>query len=130
MALGAGTVMVGQHAAALLAGRFTREVSRRLLDLGFDTVDIHPELLAREGDPSARFIFGKQVSPSLRLVYSIGLNDPEAHYYQASSGSGRARGEPQGAARGERHLYLLARPAAAAWAGRPAASASRSRRRG
>ena len=79
---GAGAGLVGQQAAALLAGRFTREVSRGLLDLGFDTVDIRPELIALEGDPGARFTFGKQVGPSLRLVYSIGLNNPEAQYYQ------------------------------------------------
>jgi outer membrane protein insertion porin family len=81
--LDASTVVLGRHAAALLAGRFTRTVARQLMSLGFDQVDIQPELLAREGDPSARFVFGKQVSPNLRLVYAVGLNDPEARYYQA-----------------------------------------------
>jgi translocation and assembly module TamA len=82
LALASGASLVGQQAAALLAGRFTREVARGLLDVGFDTVDIQPELIALEGDPGARFTFGKQVGPALRLVYSIGLNNPEAQYYQ------------------------------------------------
>jgi outer membrane protein assembly factor BamA/autotransporter translocation and assembly factor TamB len=80
--LASGANLVGQQAAALLAGRFTREVARGLLDLGFDTVDIQPELIALEGDPGARFTFGKDVAGRVRLVYSIGLNNPEAQYYQ------------------------------------------------
>jgi outer membrane protein insertion porin family len=82
LAQASGVGVVGQQAAALLAGRFTREVARGLLDLGFDTVDIRPELIALEGDPGARFTFGKQVGGGVRLVYSIGLNNPEAQYYQ------------------------------------------------
>jgi translocation and assembly module TamA len=81
--LDASTVVLGRHAAALLAGRFTRTVARQLMSLGFDQVDIQPDLLAREGNPSARFVFGKQVSPNLRLIYAVGLNDAEARYYQA-----------------------------------------------
>ena len=81
--LDSSTAVLGQEAATLLAGRFTRQISRQLLSLGFDQVDIQPELLAREGDPSARFVFGKQVSHNLRLIYALGLNDPEARYYQA-----------------------------------------------
>jgi outer membrane protein assembly factor BamA/autotransporter translocation and assembly factor TamB len=79
--LSSGANLVGAQAAALLAGRFTREVARGLLDLGFDTVDIQPELIALEGDPGARFTFGKQVTGGMRLIYSIGLNNPEAQYY-------------------------------------------------
>ncbi|HVR69518.1 MAG TPA: translocation/assembly module TamB domain-containing protein, partial [Vicinamibacteria bacterium] len=80
--LSSGANLVGQQAAALLAGRFTREVARGLLDLGFDTVEIQPELIALEGDPGARFTFGKQVGSGVRLIYSVGLNNPEAQYYQ------------------------------------------------
>jgi len=82
LVLSSGANLVGQQAAALLAGRFTREVARGLLDLGFDTVEIQPELIALEGDPGARFTFGKQVGSNVRLVYSLGLNNPEAQYYQ------------------------------------------------
>ena len=81
--LGTGTVIVGEQAAALLAGRFTRQIARQLIDLGLDQVDIQPELLAREGDPSARFTFGKQLTGNLRLVYSRSLANAEAEYYQA-----------------------------------------------
>jgi outer membrane protein assembly factor BamA/autotransporter translocation and assembly factor TamB len=83
VALSSGAWVVGEQAAALLAGRFTRAVSKELLDLGLDQVDIQPELLAREGEPSARFTFGKQFGRTLRLVYSTSLSDTEAQYYQA-----------------------------------------------
>jgi outer membrane protein assembly factor BamA/autotransporter translocation and assembly factor TamB len=83
VALTSGAWVVGEQAAALLAGRFTRAVARELIDLGLDQVDIQPELLAREGEPSARFTFGKQIGRTLRLVYSTSLSDPEAQYYQA-----------------------------------------------
>ncbi|HVD76146.1 MAG TPA: POTRA domain-containing protein, partial [Vicinamibacteria bacterium] len=33
-------------------------------------------------DPGARFTFRKDVTPRIRLVYSFGLNSPEAQYYQ------------------------------------------------
>ena len=74
--------IVGQQAAALFAERFTRNIAHGLMDLGFDTVDIQPELLSREADPGARFTFSKDVSTRIRLVYSFGLNSPEAQYYQ------------------------------------------------
>ena len=83
VALDTGAWIVGEQAAALLAGRFTRKVAKQLLDLGLDTVEIQPELLAREGEPSARFTFGKQIGRTLRLVYSVSLSDPESTYYQA-----------------------------------------------
>jgi outer membrane protein insertion porin family len=76
--------IVGQQAAILVAGKFTRDVARQLMDLGLDQVDIQPDLLSREGDPRARFTFGKQVTRNVRLIYSVGLNDAEARYYQAN----------------------------------------------
>jgi translocation and assembly module TamA len=81
--LGTGGRIVGQQAAVLFAERFTKEFARGLLNLGFDQVDIQPELVSRETDPGARFTFSKDVTPSVRLVYSFGLNSPEAQYYQA-----------------------------------------------
>ena len=81
--LSSGGRIVGQQAAALFAERFTHEIAHGLLDLGFDAVDIQPELLSRETDPGARFTFSKDVTPRIRLVYSFGLNSPEAQYYQA-----------------------------------------------
>jgi outer membrane protein assembly factor BamA len=83
VALDTGAWIVGEQAAALLAGRFTRAVSRQLIDLGLDTVEIQPELLAREGEPSARFTFGKQIGRTLRFIYSMSLSEPELMYYQA-----------------------------------------------
>ena len=81
--LNSGAWIVGEQAATLLTGPFTREVSRSLRELGFDQVNIQPELLAREDDPGARFTVGKDITHNLRLVYSLGLNTPEAQYYQA-----------------------------------------------
>ena len=78
--------VVGEQASALLLGRFTRVVSKQLIDLGLDQVDIQPELLAREGNPSARFTFGKQLTPALRLIYSAGLSNPEEQYYELQYG--------------------------------------------
>jgi autotransporter translocation and assembly factor TamB len=78
--------VVGEQASALLLGRFTRAVSKQLIDLGLDQVDIQPELLAREGNPSARFTFGKQLTPALRLIYSAGLSNPEEQYYELQYG--------------------------------------------
>jgi outer membrane protein assembly factor BamA/autotransporter translocation and assembly factor TamB len=75
--------VAGEQTAALLAGRLTRNVSKELLALGLDEVEIQPELLARETDPGARFTFGKQLSSRMKLVYSFGLNDPEQTFYQA-----------------------------------------------
>ena len=69
VALASSGWIVGEQAGALLLGRFTRAVARQLIDLGIDQVDIQPELLAREGNPSARFTFGKQLTPTLRLIY-------------------------------------------------------------
>jgi outer membrane protein insertion porin family len=83
LALDTGAWIVGEQAAALLAGRFTRAVAKQLIDLGLDTVDIQPELMGREGEPSARFTFGKQIGRTLRLIYSVSLSDPESTYYQA-----------------------------------------------
>ena len=80
--LGSGGRIVGQQAAALFAERFTHDIAHGLMDLGFDTVDIQPELLSRETDPGARFTFSRNVTPRIRLVYSFGLNSPEAQYYQ------------------------------------------------
>ena len=80
--LSSGGRIVGQQAAALFAERFTRDIAHGLMDLGFDTVDIQPELLSREADPGARFTFSKDVTSRVRLVYSFGLNSPEAQYYQ------------------------------------------------
>jgi outer membrane protein assembly factor BamA len=68
--------------AALLAGRLTRGVQRGLLDLGLDEVDIQPELLARETNPGARFTFGKNITPDMKLIFSRGLRDPESTFYQ------------------------------------------------
>ncbi len=86
VALGSGGWIVGEQVGALLLGRFTPTVARQLRDLGIDQVDIQPELLAREGNPSARFTFGKQLTPALRLIYSTGLSNPEEQYYEMQYG--------------------------------------------
>jgi outer membrane protein insertion porin family len=78
--------VVGEQAATLLLGRYTRAVARQLVDLGIDQVDIQPELIAREASPTARFTFGKQLTPALRLIYSVGLGNPEEQYYEVQYG--------------------------------------------
>src|SRR4029453_5281395 len=78
-----GGRIVGAQAAALFTERFPHDVAHGLAGLGFDQVDIQPELLSREADPGARFTFGKDVLPNLRIIYSFGLNSTEAQYYQA-----------------------------------------------
>jgi autotransporter translocation and assembly factor TamB len=78
-----GGAIAGQQAALLFSERFTRNVSRGLSGLGFDQVDIQPELLSPEADPGARFTFGKDVLPNLRIIYSFGLNSTESQYYEA-----------------------------------------------
>jgi outer membrane protein assembly factor BamA/autotransporter translocation and assembly factor TamB len=83
VALDSSAWVTGEQTAALLAGRLTRGLTRELVDLGLDEVDIQPELLARETDPGARFTFAKHLSPRVKLIYSFGLNDPEATFYQA-----------------------------------------------
>jgi outer membrane protein assembly factor BamA len=85
-ALASSGWVVGEQAATLLLGRYTRAVARQLIDLGLDQVDIQPELIAREGNPSARFTFGKQLTPALRLIYSTGLSNPEEQYYELQYG--------------------------------------------
>lgn len=75
--------IAGEQAAALLAGRVTRSLSRSLSHLGLDQVDIQPQLLAREADPAVRFTFGKSLTPQVRLLYSVGLNDAEDQFAQA-----------------------------------------------
>ncbi|HUG55033.1 MAG TPA: translocation/assembly module TamB domain-containing protein [Vicinamibacteria bacterium] len=86
VSLGTSGWVVGEQAATLLLGRYTRAVARQLIDLGIDQVDIQPELVAREGQPSARFTFGKQLSPAVRFIYSMGLSNPEERYYELQYG--------------------------------------------
>jgi outer membrane protein assembly factor BamA/autotransporter translocation and assembly factor TamB len=77
-----GAWVLGEQAAALLAGRASRRLSRQLQRLGFDQVTIEPNLLAQEEDPSARFTFGKNLTNWSDLVYSLGLEDAESRFFQ------------------------------------------------
>ena len=81
--VGSAAWAAGGQTATLLAGRLTRNIARGFRDLGLDQVDIQPELIARDADPGARFTFGKYLTPALKLVYSVGLNDPEARFVLA-----------------------------------------------
>jgi translocation and assembly module TamB len=81
--VGGAAWVAGGQTAMLLAGRVTRNIARGFRDLGLDQVDIQPELIARDADPGARFTFGKYLTPALKLVYSVGLNDPEARFVLA-----------------------------------------------
>lgn len=74
--------VTGEQAALFLTGRLTRGVARELQGLGIDEVTIQPELLARETEPGARFTFGKRLTESVRLIYSLSLNDPENRFVQ------------------------------------------------
>jgi len=84
VAIDSGAWVAGEQAAALLAGRLTRNLTRGLQEgLGLDEVTIQPSLLAREADPGVRFTFAKQFTPAWKLLYSVGLNDPEARFFEA-----------------------------------------------
>ncbi len=76
-ALTSAKLVAGQQAATLVAGRVSRGVGRGLKQLGIDEVALQPELIARETDPGARFTFGKQITPDVKLVYSLPLNSPD-----------------------------------------------------
>jgi len=83
-ALSSGAWVAGEQAALFLTGRLTRGLTSELRELGLDEVTIQPELLAREIDPGARFTFGKHLTESLRLVYSLSLSDSESRFTQLS----------------------------------------------
>jgi outer membrane protein insertion porin family len=74
--------VAGEQAATLFTSRLSRRVSRAFKGLGFDEVEIQPELIAREADPGARFTFGKQLTSRMKVVYSTALNNPEARFFQ------------------------------------------------
>jgi outer membrane protein assembly complex protein YaeT len=112
--------IVGQQAATLLAGRFTRQVARQLMDLGLDQVDIQPDLLSREGEPRARFTFGKQLTRNIRLIYSAGLNDAEARYYQVNIRFRPGREMNLTIRRDERGLYTYGAGQKLRFGGKPA----------
>ena len=77
-----GAWAAGEQAAMLFTSRLSRRASRAFTGLGFDEVEIQPELLAREADPGVRFTFGKQLTSRMKLVYSTALNDPEGRFIQ------------------------------------------------
>jgi translocation and assembly module TamA len=69
----------GGLAASLVLGRLGQSLFR---GIGLGDVSVRPELLAREtNSPGARFTFGKQLSPRLGLIYSLGLNDSEQKFF-------------------------------------------------
>jgi outer membrane protein assembly factor BamA/autotransporter translocation and assembly factor TamB len=76
-ALTSAKLVAGQQAAMLVAGRVSRGFGRGLKQLGIDEVALQPELIARETDPGARFTFGKQITPDVKLIYSLPLNSPD-----------------------------------------------------
>ena len=76
------TRLAGEHAALLVGGRLERRLERKFKSLGLDEVDIEPALLARQADPSARFTFGKYLTPNFKLIYSTGLADAEERFVE------------------------------------------------
>jgi outer membrane protein insertion porin family len=72
--------VVGEQAAALLAGRASQTLTRGLRHLGFDEVTIEPNVIAQSEDPSARFTFGKNLTSWSTLFYSMGLTSAEDRF--------------------------------------------------
>ena len=87
--LSTGGWVVGEQAAALLAGHLSRKASRSLSKIGVDEVAIQPELVARETDPGARFTFGKRINEKTKLIYSSSLKNAEERFVQLSYTPGR-----------------------------------------
>jgi outer membrane protein assembly complex protein YaeT len=70
--------LAGDQAAMFLAGGLTGS-------LGLDPVPIQPQLLSREQEPGAKFVFGKRLTRQVSLAYSLSLNDPEDRFIQLSA---------------------------------------------
>ncbi len=61
-----------------LAGRASRAAER---SLGLSRVRIEPNLVAAEGDPSARLTIGQNITRQLELIYSMNLTDSGDQIY-------------------------------------------------
>lgn len=88
-ALRAGAIALGEQAAALVSGRVSEGLTRRLRAIGLDRATIQPELLARDSDPGARFTFEKDLTPWLSLLYSLSLNSAEERFVKVEAHPGR-----------------------------------------
>jgi translocation and assembly module TamA len=74
-----GKWLVGGQAATLFASRVTGGLAS---SFGLDEITVRPDLAARETEPGARVTFGKRLSRTLNLLYSVGLAGPEARFVQ------------------------------------------------
>ncbi len=70
-------------AASLLAGTVTDRVSQRLQSgLGLSRVNIQPNLISQESDPTARLTVGENITRYLELIYSMDLTDSNNQIWQ------------------------------------------------
>ncbi len=74
---GAELNIATEQALSYVSGRAASRISRAAeKGLGFTSVRIQPELVARDSDPGARLTVGQDITNDLRFVYSMNLVDP------------------------------------------------------
>ena len=74
----AGSKLFQQELASYFAGQIFFGAPEKLADaLGLTRVEIQPDFVSPEEDPSARLVIGKDVTSQIGLVYSISLSDTE-----------------------------------------------------
>ncbi len=71
-----GVNIAREQALSFLAGNIGGRISRAAeSSLGLTEVRIEPNLIAAEGDPSARLTVGQRLTRQLQLIYSMNLTD-------------------------------------------------------
>lgn len=82
-----GGLVAAEQAAALLAGRLTRTLTRGLSPLGLDEIAIEPQLAALDADRAgARFTFARRLGPGSRVIYSHSLRAAEDRFVKLELG--------------------------------------------
>ncbi len=74
----AGSAVFQEELASYFAGQLFFGAPQQLgKALGLNRVEIHPDLVSSEQDPSARLIVGKDLTSHLGIIYSVSLSDSE-----------------------------------------------------
>jgi outer membrane protein insertion porin family len=74
----AGSVLFQEELASYFAGQLFFGAPQQLgRALGLNRVEIQPDLVSAEEDPSARLVIGKDITSHLGVIYSVSLSDSE-----------------------------------------------------
>jgi outer membrane protein assembly complex protein YaeT len=74
----AGSKLFQQELASYFAGQIFFGAPQKLADaLGLTRVEIQPDLVSPEEDPSARLVIGQDITAQIGLIYSVSLSDTE-----------------------------------------------------